>query len=79
MNGNDISLMAAFAAGILSFISPCVLPVVPVYVALLAGTGGNVKAGNRTFIVNTACFMVGFTVVFVLMGATASFFRSTVF
>ena len=74
MIGDDISLLAAFAAGFLSFISPCVLPVVPVYIAILAGSGGGAQEADRRFVVNTACFMIGFIVVFVLMGATASVF-----
>ncbi len=68
MDGNDISLLAAFAAGVVSFLSPCVLPIVPAYLAVLTGDG----AGGRRFVVNTACFFAGFTVVFILMGATAS-------
>jgi cytochrome c-type biogenesis protein len=71
MNGSEVSLAAAFAAGVLSFLSPCVLPLVPGYLALLAGdTAG--QQGRQRFIVNTACFFAGFTLVFLLMGATAS-------
>ncbi len=68
MDGNDISLLAAFAAGVVSFLSPCVLPIVPAYLAVLTGDG----AGGRRFVANTVCFFAGFTVVFILMGATAS-------
>ncbi len=69
MHGHDISLLAAFAAGAVSFLSPCVLPVVPAYLAVLAG--GETGA-RRQFAVRTVCFFAGFTVVFVAMGATAS-------
>lgn len=68
MDGNDISLLAAFAAGVVSFLSPCVLPIVPAYLAVLTGDG----VGGRRFVANTVCFFAGFTVVFILMGATAS-------
>jgi cytochrome c-type biogenesis protein len=69
MQGHDISLLAAFAAGAVSFLSPCVLPVVPAYLAVLAGGEDGTR---RQFVVRTACFFAGFTVVFVAMGATAS-------
>jgi cytochrome c-type biogenesis protein len=68
VDGNDISLLAAFAAGAVSFLSPCVLPIVPAYLAVLTGGG----EGRRKFVANTVCFFAGFTVVFILMGATAS-------
>lgn len=46
----SLSLLAAFTAGILSFLSPCVLPLVPVYIANLAGSavcGGSSRIGHR--------------------------------
>lgn len=74
MAGENVTLLTAFAAGLLSFLSPCVLPVVPTFSALLAGTETPAgKAGIR-FWLNAACFLLGFTLVFVIMGATASFF-----
>jgi cytochrome c-type biogenesis protein len=69
MDGNGISLLAAFAAGVVSFLSPCVLPIVPAYLAVLAGGEAD---GRRRYVANTACFFAGFTVVFIVMGATAS-------
>jgi len=72
VNGSEVSLMAAFIAGVVSFVSPCVLPVIPVYVAMLAGAGEEAVASNRRLIFHSVCFMAGFTVVFLLMGATAS-------
>lgn len=61
----------SFIEGILTFISPCILPLLPVYVSYLAGTvsGEENKAGR---VINTAAFVMGFTVVFVLMGAAAT-------
>lgn len=72
MNASEVSLLAVFFAGVVSFISPCVLPVVPVYIALLAGSDGKTGLANGRFITNTAFFLAGFTLVFLLMGATAS-------
>lgn len=69
MDGNGISLLAAFAAGVVSFLSPCVLPIVPAYLAVLAGGGAG---GRRPHVADTVCFFAGFTVVFIVMGATAS-------
>lgn len=71
MDGSNISLAAAFAAGVLSFLSPCVLPLVPGYLALLAGEDAAGR-GRQRFALNTACFFAGFTIIFILMGATAS-------
>jgi cytochrome c-type biogenesis protein len=70
VSDSDISLWAAFAAGVVSFVSPCVLPVVPVYIALLAGAGD--EKAERRLVLNGACFLAGFTLIFVLMGVTAS-------
>lgn len=70
MNFNEVSLFAAFAAGLISFMSPCVLPVLPVYVGLLSGAGDETATGR--YFANTTAFLAGFTLVFVAMGATAS-------
>ncbi len=68
MTEANISIAAAFLAGVISVLSPCVIPVLPTYTAYLAGS-----AANRGEIIrNAVCFFCGFTVVFMLMGATAS-------
>lgn len=72
MDGSEVSLAAAFAAGVASFLSPCVLPLLPVYAGLLAGENGGGERGGRRLAVNTAFFLAGFTVVFIIMGASAS-------
>ena len=59
-----------FVEGFLAFISPCVLPLVPVYLIYLAGKKG--QDDRKALIANTLCFILGFTIVFVAMGATAS-------
>lgn len=59
-----------FSQGILAFLSPCILPMLPVYLLYLAGGDG--KGGDRRLLRNMLGFILGFTVIFVLMGATAS-------
>ena len=68
----DISIFAAFGAGLASFITPCVLPMVPVYIASLAGpeileTRTAVK--RMPVFLHSLSFVLGFTLVFTLMGA----------
>lgn len=70
---NEVTLFTAFLAGIGSFLAPCVLPMMPTYAAILAGSDPY-QSGRRTFIINSAAFLSGFTVVFIAMGATASLF-----
>lgn len=69
---NQVTFLTAFLAGMASFLSPCVLPMMPAYAALLAGTDPY-QSGRRAFYCNSAAFLGGFTLVFVVMGATASF------
>lgn len=71
----NLTLITVFGAGIVSFLSPCVLPMLPTYTALLAGTGRQTtgSAGQGNFFLNALCFLSGFTLIFVAMGATASF------
>lgn len=62
----------AFLAGLLSFASPCVLPLLPVYLSYVSGVGVDRLQGSRGRVVGLALlFVVGFTVVFVLLGAGA--------
>jgi cytochrome c-type biogenesis protein len=74
----EVSLLAAFGAGILSFLSPCVLPIIPGYLSFISGlsfrdlTGQNRSAVLKKVTVNTIFFVLGFSVVFVLLGAAAS-------
>ncbi len=69
--------IAAFVAGILSFLSPCVLPLVPGYVSLISGTSvDELSSGQqrltRRVMVSSAMFIIGFSVVFVVLGAVAT-------
>src|SRR5262252_2098786 len=69
--------IAAFFAGVVSFISPCVLPLVPGYVSLISGaTVEELQNKDRkllnTVLLHSIMFILGFTVVFVALGATAT-------
>lgn len=76
----NVTLIAAFGAGVLSFASPCVLPLVPPYLGFLTGasieelTGDVSLAAKRRIAAVAASFVFGFSVVFVTLGATASVF-----
>jgi cytochrome c-type biogenesis protein len=61
-------LPIAFAAGILSFLSPCVLPLVPSYLAYVGGGSANRATAMR----NSVLFVLGFSLVFIALGASAS-------
>ncbi len=60
---------AAFLAGVLMFLAPCTLPIVPGYLAFIAGAG----APRRRIVLNALAFVVGFSIVFVVLGTFASF------
>lgn len=74
--GGGIGIAAAFVAGLISFVSPCVLPLVPAYVSFMTGmslaelTGGERRASR--VLGPVLLFIAGFTVVFVALGAGAS-------
>lgn len=67
----DISIYIAFGAGLLSFLSPCVLPLIPSYLTLLVGDFAEQK-GRRYIILPALTFITGFTVIFILLGMSAS-------
>src|ERR1700753_428648 len=75
---HDVSLPAALLAGLISFLSPCVLPLVPPYLCYLAGaTLEELQAEaaahiRRDAVLASLLFVAGFTTVFVALGATAS-------
>ena len=81
----DVTYTGALIAGILSFISPCVLPIVPPYLAYLAGVSFDEmrdeqadSAQARRIVLSAIAFVLGFTVVFVALGATASVVGQTI-
>ncbi|MFO0774482.1 MAG: cytochrome c biogenesis protein CcdA [Nitrospiraceae bacterium] len=76
----QISLFAAFSAGLLSFVSPCVLPLVPSYLSYITGLSveqladADTRTQNRWgIIVNSLIFIAGFSSVFIAFGASASY------
>ena len=78
MDENGITLfriIISFAAGILSFLSPCVLPLVPGYISLMSGVSiDNLKEGvssRRAVIINSLAFNAGLSVIFLILGTTA--------
>ena len=72
----DVSLAAAFIAGLVSFLSPCVLPLVPGYISMLSGIGmEQLRQGQQPrggLFASALSFVVGFSVVFISFGASAS-------
>ena len=74
----DVSLPAAALGGLISFLSPCVLPLVPPYLSYLAGTtvselnAGRDRQVRQRAVRAALLFVAGFTTVFVILGATAS-------
>jgi cytochrome c-type biogenesis protein len=81
----DISLAVAFAAGVLSFISPCVLALVPVYMAFLgnaavAGTSaGTTQVPRAAILPQAALFIGGFSLVFVVVGTSIGLIGAPLF
>jgi len=80
MSGTEnISLLVCFSAGFLSFISPCILPLIPSYLAFISGvsieelTQGNFKSARLGVILNSVLFILGFSLVFIAFGASATF------
>jgi cytochrome c-type biogenesis protein len=78
---DQVTLLAAFVAGILSFISPCVLPLIPGYVSFVSGvsleemrsgSGGALASSRRQVLITSLFFVLGFSLVFIALGATAS-------
>jgi cytochrome c-type biogenesis protein len=76
----EVNVFVAFAAGVFSFLSPCVLPLIPSYLSFVSGVSveemrsAQALARVRTRVVlNSAAFIAGFSLVFVSLGASASF------
>jgi len=76
----NISLLVALSAGLLSFLSPCVLPLVPSYIAFITGVSieelsqkENLKQVRKKVILSSLFFILGFSIVFIALGASATF------
>ncbi|MBC7216887.1 MAG: cytochrome c biogenesis protein CcdA [Candidatus Caldatribacterium sp.] len=67
----ELNVLVSFAAGVLSFLSPCVLAIAPAYLGYVAGVGTLQESRKKT-ILHTVLFVLGFTGVFVFMGVGAS-------
>ena len=73
-----VPLLAAFAAGLISFLSPCVLPLVPGYISMISGTSvDELKSGDSDkifdrILLHSLLFILGFSIVFISLGASAT-------
>ena len=73
MESASIGLLLAFSAGLLSFLSPCVLPLIPSYVSFITGLSfEDVQNSRRTALVHGLLFTLGFSLIFIALGAGAS-------
>lgn len=73
----EIGLLSAFIAGLLAFISPCILPLVPVYISLMSNRAiyrsDNIKISERLYLfLNSIFFVLGFSIIFIVLGSTAT-------
>jgi cytochrome c-type biogenesis protein len=75
----NVGILTAFVFGLLSFVSPCVLPIVPGYISFISGVSldemqseEHKKSALRSIMLNSLFFISGFTLIFVLLGATAT-------
>src|SRR4030066_1267971 len=69
----EVSLFSAFIGGLLAFISPCILPLVPVYISLMSGRAiyksSNIRFSERLHLfLNSIFFVLGFSIVFIILG-----------
>jgi cytochrome c-type biogenesis protein len=76
----DVNIFVAFAAGIFSFLSPCVLPLIPSYLSFVSGVSLDEMRGEQgvsrvrwRVVLNSLAFIAGFSLVFISLGASASF------
>ena len=74
-----LELSIAFGAGLISFLSPCVLPLIPGYISYISGSSLNELIEKKTVnVFPIILFAIGFSIVFILFGATASFLGSII-
>jgi len=82
-----LQILTAFSAGLLSFFSPCILPLIPAYICFITGLSGeelSVSKGKdfekvKTILPESLLFILGFSIVFVILGALATFLGSFLF
>ena len=69
-----LNLLIAFSAGFISFLSPCVLPLIPGYISYISGQAlDKIIKDNKSVLLKTIFFSIGFSIVFISFGITASF------
>ena len=76
MNDAEVGIFIAFSAGVFSFLSPCVLPLVPSYLTFVTGMSlEDLQEGvdRKTTFIHSLLFVIGFSSIFILLGASASF------
>src|ERR1700682_248436 len=81
-----VNMLIAFTGGLLSFLSPCVLPLVPGYLSLMSGVSIDHLKGNegsrgaalRAVVINSIAFNIGLSVIFIALGATAGLVGSSI-
>ncbi|MPZ76670.1 MAG: cytochrome c biogenesis protein CcdA [Deltaproteobacteria bacterium] len=80
---SDVNIFVAFAAGIFSFLSPCVLPLIPSYLSFISGVSLEDMRHDQTLkrvrgrvVLNSMAFIIGFSLVFISLGISASFLGS---
>ncbi len=86
MGSENISYIVAFGAGILTFLSPCLLPLIPSFIAYITGVSfGDLKdAAKRSevrkkTVIHSLLFIAGFSIIFILLGLTATFIGKALF
>lgn len=73
MDPSTVTLFVSFTAGLLSFLSPCVLPLVPSYIGFITGLGlEDISRARKTTLIHAVLFVIGFSAIFVLLGAGAT-------
>ncbi len=69
----ELKLFLAFSAGFISFLTPCVLPIIPGYISYITGKDlGEIDKDKSTVLIKTIIFSLGFSLVFIILGAAAS-------
>ena len=71
----NTTLSIAFLAGVISFLSPCVLPLIPGYISYISGSSLNklIEKEKNLVVIKTIFFTFGFSLVFIILGSTASY------
>jgi len=76
---DNVTLISAFVAGVVSFISPCVLPLVPAYISFISGVsleqlrGSGSDASRKNVMLTSLIFIAGFSTIFIMLGASATY------